>query len=365
MSVTVIGDKDWNVEKKMKTGIITRELVQTMIGKRRREIHKGDCGRILIAAGSKGMAGAAILAARAALRTGSGLVQLAIPAEIFPIVQTAVPEATCLERDFSKTGSAACASGAIDSDAIGSEAGAKIDLGRYDAAAIGPGLGESEESVAAVRFMIENFDGPLVLDADALNIIARNDFFALLRSRAPLTTVLTPHLGEAGRLLGESLREPAAEEGRQAWREEIAARLADETGACLVLKGWGTIVAFAGSLSGTGAEMSAYTNTTGNPGMATAGSGDVLTGIITSLAGQKLTAGRKPAAGRGAESFGERPAGGLTEAARRLSAAEAAVCGTFIHGLAGDLAAESTGEYGLIAGDLAYYAALALKDISG
>ena len=334
----------------MKTGIITRELVQTMIGKRRREIHKGDCGRILIAAGSKGMAGAAILAARAALRTGSGLVQLAIPAEIFSIVQTAIPEATCLERDFSKTGS---------------EAGAKIDLGRYDAAAIGPGLGESEESVAAVRFMIENFDGPLVLDADALNIIARNDLFASLRSRAPLTTVITPHLGEAGRLLGESLREPAAEEGRQAWREEIAARLADETGACLVLKGQGTVVAFAGSLSGTGAEMSAYTNTTGNPGMATAGSGDVLTGIITSLAGQKLTAGRKPAAGRGAESFGERPAGGLTEAARRLSAAEAAVCGTFIHGLAGDLAAESTGEYGLIAGDLAYYASLALKDISG
>ena len=100
------------------------------------------------------MAGAAVLSARAALRAGSGLVQMAVPNEIFPVIQTAAPEATCLDRDFSK-----------------------IDLSRYDAAAAGPGLGESEESVRTVTYLIENFDGKLVLDADALNIIAHNDLF--------------------------------------------------------------------------------------------------------------------------------------------------------------------------------------------
>lgn len=309
----------------MKTGIITRELVQTMIGKREREIHKGDCGRILIAAGSRGMAGAAVLSARAALRAGSGLVQMAVPNEIFPIIQTAAPEATCLDRDFSK-----------------------IDLSRYDAAAAGPGLGESEESVRTVTYLIENFDGKLVLDADALNIIAHNDLFDLLRARRPMKTVITPHTGEAGRLLGETLREPQEPAARQIFREETALKLAEKTGAVSVLKGQGTIVAFDTKTAvcgrgndGTGPVWSAYTNTTGNPGMATAGSGDVLTGIITSLAGQRKPDGH------------------------RFSAAGAAVCGVYVHGLAGDLAAKSTGEYGLIAGDTAYYTALALKMISG
>jgi len=285
----------------MDNRIITAETVKTIIEKRKREIHKGDCGRILITAGSLGMAGAAVLAARGALRAGSGLVQVAVPTELFPIVQVGVPEATCLERDFSN-----------------------IDFDRYDAAAIGPGLGESDESVKAVRHMVENFDGTLVLDADALNIISHNNFFGALRNRAKGTTIITPHLGEASRLLGKNLK--------GACREEIVKELYEKTGAVSVLKGHATLVAVS--------EEKTYTNTTGNPGMATAGSGDVLTGIITSLAGQKRGSGEL------------------------FTAEEAALCGVFIHGLAGDLAAETTGEYGLVAGDLAYYTALALKKLT-
>lgn len=293
----------------MSTGIITQDFVKTIIEKRRREIHKGDCGRILIAAGTEGMAGAAVLAARAALRTGSGLVQVAVPRELFPVIQTGVPEATCLERDFSK-----------------------IDLSRYDAAAIGPGLGESENSVAAVKELLQSFGGPLVLDADGLNIIAKHDLFDMVRARPEGMTVITPHMGEARRLLADETN-VGARRGSEPGREEMLESLRRKTGAVVVLKGHKTLVATA--------DAKTYINTTGNPGMATAGSGDVLTGMIASLAGQRKPCGP------------------------RITASEAAVCGVFLHGTAGDLAAMSTGEYGLTAGDLAYYASIALKKVIG
>ena len=278
--------------KNMKNSIITREFVQTIIEKREKEIHKGDCGRILIVAGSHGMAGAAILAATAALRTGSGLVQVAIPKELFPIVQVGIPEATCLERDLRN-----------------------LDLSLYDAIAVGPGLGQSDESIDAVKYLLANYDGKMVLDADGLNILAYNNLFDLIKNKENI--VITPHMGEARRLLGY------LKEGRK----ETAIELYSKTKAITVLKGHATVVA-------TDNEKT-YINTTGNPGMATAGSGDVLTGIITSLLGQGK------------------------------SAKEAALAGVFVHGLAGDLAAETVGEYGLIAGDIAYYTAIALKEISG
>lgn len=276
----------------MMDSIITKEFVQTIIEKREKEIHKGDCGRILIVAGSHGMAGAAILAATAALRTGSGLVQVAIPKDLFPIVQVGIPEATCLERDLRK-----------------------IDLSLYDAIAVGPGLGQSEESIDAVKYLLANYDGKMVLDADGLNILAYNNLFDLIKDKENI--VITPHMGEARRLLGHLKEE----------RKETAIELYRKTKAITVLKGHATVVA-------TDNEKT-YINTTGNPGMATAGSGDVLTGIITSLLGQGK------------------------------SAKEAALAGVFVHGLAGDLAAETVGEYGLIAGDIAYYTAIALKEISG
>lgn len=285
----------------MAESIITKEFVQTIIRKRDREIHKGDCGRILIVAGSKGMAGAAILAAKGALRSGSGLVQIAVPEDLFPIIQVGVPEATCLNRDFKK-----------------------IDLGRYDGIAVGPGLGENAESVETVKFLLENFDGPMVLDADGLNIVAHNDFFPLLKKKK--NVVITPHQGEAERLLGKVYET----------RRKTALELFNKTGAITVFKGQGTVVAIK--------KDKTYINTTGNPGMATAGSGDVLTGIIAGFLGQRHMRQNDEI-----QDF----------------AANAALCGVFVHGLAGDLAAKDLGEYGLIAGDIAYYTAIALKNISG
>ena len=276
----------------MKESIITKEFVQTIITKRDREIHKGNCGRVLIVAGSIGMAGAAVLAAKAALRCGSGLVQVAVPKELFPIIQVGVPEATCLERDLKK-----------------------IDLDQYDAIGIGPGLGQSHESIEAVKYLLTNYNGKMILDADGLNILAYNNLFDLIKSKENI--VITPHVGEARRLLG----------GLEGSRKEIALALYNKTKAISVLKGHATVVAIG--------EKETYINTTGNPGMATAGSGDVLTGIITSLLGQQKTT------------------------------IEATLAGVFVHGLAGDLAAEHIGEYGLVASDIAYYTAIAMKEISG
>ena len=284
----------------MTESIITEKTVKNIIERRKREIHKGSCGRILIAAGSVGMAGSAVLAARGALRSGAGLVQLSVPQEIFPIVQTGVLEATCLTDSLDN-----------------------IDLSRYNAAAAGPGLGDSRESVEKVRILLDSFDGPLVLDADGLNIAAREDFFDLMRARGG-RLIITPHMGEARRLMAKDFSEKMT-------RRELAEALAEKTGAVTVLKGAGTVVAAEGRKT--------YTNTTGNPGMATAGSGDVLTGIITSLCGQRHSDGRP------------------------IEPLEAALAGVYIHGLAGDLGAEEKGEYGLIAGDIAEYTALAVKKI--
>lgn len=284
----------------MLESIITEKTVKNIIERRKREIHKGSCGRILIAAGSVGMAGAAVLSARGALRSGAGLVQLSVPEEIFPVVQTGVIEATCLTASLDQ-----------------------IDLSRYNAAAAGPGLGDSRQSVEKVRVLLDSFDGPLVLDADGLNIAAREDYFDLMRARGG-RLIITPHMGEARRLMAKDFSEKMT-------RRELAEALAQKTGAVTVLKGAGTVVAAEGQKT--------YTNTTGNPGMATAGSGDVLTGIVTSLCGQRHSDGRP------------------------IEPLEAALAGVYIHGLAGDLGTEEKGEYGLIAGDIAEYTALAVKKI--
>ena len=301
----------------MSERIITLKTVKNIIERRNREIHKGDCGRILIAAGSWGMAGAAVLAAKGALRAGSGLVQLAVPEKIFPVVQVGVCEATCLADDLEK-----------------------IRWNRYDAAAIGPGLGTGPESIQKVKDILNLYDGPLVIDADGLNVLAAlegageavgcdgSTAFDTIRHRASKAggqTIITPHIGEARRLMGGSY-EPAM------GREQLAMALAARTGAITVLKGAGTVVATP--------DGKTYTNTTGNPGMATAGSGDVLTGIITALCGQKKPSGVK------------------------ITALEAALAGVYIHGLAGDLGAFEKGEYGLTAGDIAEFTAYALKKIS-
>ncbi len=411
--------------------MITEKTVKTIIGRRKREIHKGDCGRILIAAGSLGMAGAAILAARSALRAGSGLVRTAIPKSLFPIVQVGVPEATCIERKLPIQ-----------------------NLADFDAICVGPGLGEEKESIDFVKELLISYEKTLLIDADGLNIIAHNDFFELLRRRAalyPERTILTPHMGEARRLLaptgtplairtgaaslapaaepaflqhGSSVAESASSQpnasvaepvsrqhglpvtesassqsdvpmaesaSRQpnapvagvvasqadgafdfssrassGARERIAEALVQKTQAIIVLKGAGTLVAAPGRQT--------YTNTTGNPGMATAGSGDVLSGIITGIAGQRSQIGEDLAPACGAESQAwnknlvpdyepEPETSGKTRPPVRIGAFEAALAGVYIHGLAGDLAAEELGEYGVTAGDIALYTAYAMKKI--
>lgn len=407
--------------------MITEKTVKNRIGRRNKEIHKGDCGRILIAAGSWGMAGAAILAARSALRAGAGLVRLAIPEALFPIVQVGVPEATCIERNLSN-----------------------LDLAAYDAICAGPGLGEGEESIALITKLLEEYEKTLVIDADGLNVIAHQDLFPLLlqrQKRFPLQTILTPHMGEAKRLLGDTFVDvvcgtaagqaavkaklPQGQTGTtdsQSVGKQAAAAVSDakaqmaagcaaqidsqaaaahvqqegalastdrkdasalqdlndgavrlrivdaltaKTGAIVVLKGAGTLVAAPG--------IQAYTNTTGNPGMATGGSGDVLSGIITGLAGQRQQTAAHVQNSESADTKGcanvahsnASPNTDVTAKAQsaqglsRMSAWDAAICGVYIHGLAGDLAAQELGEYGVTAGDLAQYTAYALKRICG
>ena len=340
--------------------MITEKTVQNIIGRRNKEIHKGDCGRIMIAAGSEGMAGAAILAARSALRAGSGLVRTAIPKCLFPIVQVGVPEATCMQRRLPIQ-----------------------NLADFDAVCAGPGLGEGKESIDFVKELLISYEKTLIVDADGLNIIAHCGLFELLRPRAdlyPEQTILTPHMGEARRLLETEdpacTAAPAAPEisaasgagpaASAAARGRIAAALVRKTRAIIVLKGAGTLVAAEGRQT--------YTNTTGNPGMATAGSGDVLSGIITGLAGQRSQVGTGTAldfapgnpAGAvpdGTAVPGTEATAGQAAKPARIGAFEAALAGVYIHGLAGDLAARELGEYGVTAGDLALYTAYAMKKI--
>lgn len=286
------------LEKTMKKRLIDKEFASLHIKKRPRHYHKGDCGRVLIVAGSKGMAGAAILCAKSALRTGSGLVTLCVPDEIVPLVQIGVPEATCIVR-----------------------AKENIDLQRYDAIAFGPGIGVNEDNKELLMWILETYTKTLVLDADGLNAVSQYGLKDYLRERKA-DLVITPHIGEALRLCQEAKKPD--EEFDSRW--ELTQKIIKEYGAVTVLKGHETIVAE--TLD------EAYINSTGNPGMATGGSGDVLTGVIASLAGQGF------------------------------SPLVSANLGVYIHGLAGDIMSKEIGEYGLIAGDLPKGVALAIKTIA-
>jgi len=256
--------------------------------------HKGTYGRVLIVAGSPRMPGAAVLAARAALRSGAGLVTAAIPRSIGGIIGAAVPEATQL----------------LLPDAAGAEpeGGAEATLAPRlehgtDAVGLGPGLGTEEGSMRIVRSVLGGARSPLVIDADALNAIALRQ---QMRPARPERCVWTPHPGEFERLLGERPRE--AEE-----RVASSARFVERYGGTVVLKGHRTVVC-------DGARY--YVNVTGNAGMATGGSGDVLTGMLACF----LAQGFVP-----------------------FDAARLAV---HLHGLAGDMAREALGEAGMIAGDI-------------
>ncbi|HBP19949.1 MAG TPA: NAD(P)H-hydrate dehydratase [Planctomycetes bacterium] len=265
------------------------------------DAHKNALGDVLVVAGSRGMAGAAFLAGRACLRTGAGLVTLACPESVQPILAT---KATCLmTRGLPETRSGSLAAAAL-------EPLVQLAMGRT-AIAIGPGLSQSSETPALVReFLARLADAPggprLVIDADALNALAgQDDLLARLSGRA----VLTPHPGEFRRLAGDY-----DAERRGALLEEWVTR----AGVATLLKGKNTLVVARGGDD----SLLRYRNLTGNPGMATAGSGDVLTGVIAGLLAQGL------------------------------APFDAARLGAWLHGRAGDLVARRVGWAPLIATDL-------------
>ncbi len=265
-----------------------------MLPPRAPDSNKGSFGKVLVVAGSRGMSGAAALAGGAALRTGAGLVRLAVPSEILSIVSVLNP---C----YTTFGLTQDEHGRISEQALVEVLNLAND---NDVLAIGPGLGRGPSVRGLVHEAIAQIRKPLVLDADGLNALAEN-IASLNKHAQPL--VLTPHPGEFARLVGTSIADV------QARREELAVAFAAQHQVVLVLKGSGTLVTDGRRL---------YRNTTGNPGMATGGTGDVLTGMIAALIGQHL------------EPF------------------EAAQLGVYLHGSAGDLARDEYGEAPLIAIDL-------------
>jgi NAD(P)H-hydrate epimerase len=271
------------------------------------DANKGNFGRVLVVAGSRGMSGAAVLCASGALRGGAGLVKVAVGSGLLPLICPANP---CFMT------------APMPEDADGRLAGAGRDmliglLRETTAAAVGPGLGQSAELTDLLTAVVLQTDRPLVLDADALNGLAVHT--EVLRGRrAPV--VLTPHPGEFARLLGTDI--PTV----QADRQGFAVRFASDHGLVLVLKGHRTVVTDG---------QRAYVNHTGNPGMATGGSGDVLSGLVAALLAQGL------------EPF------------------VAAQLGVYLHGLAGDLARDDLGETSLIATDLVDYLPRAFQAHAG
>jgi ADP-dependent NAD(P)H-hydrate dehydratase len=269
--------------------------------------NKGTFGRVLIVAGSRGMSGAAVLCATAALRGGAGLVRLAVPEGILTIVATANPCYTTapLPQDGHGRLSVAALPQLLEL------------VHDNSVAALGPGLGQSPELGDVIVALLEQTTTPLVLDADALNVLVGR-LGALRKHQGPV--VLTPHPGELARLLGCNIA------AVQAQRQELAADFARTHGVIMVLKGYGTVVTDGRRL---------YINATGNPGMATGGTGDVLCGLIAALLGQKL------------EPFA------------------AAQLGVYFHGRAGDLAREQLGEVSLIASDLLDFLPHAFRQHAG
>ena len=260
------------------------------IPKRNRESHKGTYGRVGIVAGSRGMSGAAVLAGTASLRSGAGLATVACPASIQPIVAASEP---CLMT---------LALPEDDRGRVTQEAAEHVLDRPWDALLIGPGLGQSPGVDRFVRRIVQAFTGPIVIDADGLNSLARGgDLRGLSRS------ILTPHAGEFQRLVGKSADEPIVD------RVGSACELQRRTGGVIILKGAGTVVVGPDDYR---------INTTGNPGMATGGTGDVLAGMLVGLLGQGW------------------------------SAFDAGRLAVHLHGLAGDIAAREKGEISLMARDL-------------
>jgi NAD(P)H-hydrate epimerase len=276
--------------------LLDETAVRALVPRRDREAHKGDAGRLLVVAGSAGKTGAANLALTGALRGGAGLVTLAARAEVLGPALVGRPEA--MSTPLPGTGNIA------RSDIPALQGAAST----ANALVMGPGIPRGPETAPAIRGLLDRYPIPTVLDADAINALADHPgLVAIIGHDAPI--VLTPHPGEMARLIGGTI------EDVQADRVAIARRKAQEWGAVVVLKGARTVVA---DPDGPAAIIP-----TGNPGMATGGTGDVLAGLLGAL----LAGGMRPR--------------------------EAARVGAWVHGRAGDIAASRFGERGMVAGDLA------------
>lgn len=274
---------------------LTRKSVKKLLKPRGKFSHKGDYGRALLVSGSLGKMGAAVLASRGALRAGIGLLTVHVPASANSILQTAVPEAM-LSLDHSES--------------VITET---PDTQPYDVIGVGPGIGQSQKTADMLRDLMET-GKPMVIDADALNILSTHPE---LLHRVPQGSILTPHPREFERLVGK-------------WTDDFD-RLAKQVvlsrklQSVVLVKGANTAVAVP--------EGDIIFNCTGNPGMATGGTGDVLTGILTGLLGQHYTS------------------------------REAAILGVFLHGLAGDIAAREKGQASVVAGDLVDFLPQAFKTL--
>lgn len=275
--------------------LLTAAYIRRLLPKRRSDSHKGLHGHTGIIAGSQGFSGAAVLCATGALRAGAGLVTLAVGNSLCGAVEGKLTEA--MVRVLPEAGGGA----------IGLKAAATVDelSAQWDVLAIGPGLGRHPETWAAVREIVKNCEKPLVIDADGLNALV--GYMDVLHQTECLA-VLTPHPGEMARLTGLSPLQINQD------RIGVARRLAQQSGSIIVLKGAPTVVAFP--------DGDVYINSTGNPGLATGGTGDVLTGVIAAFIAQGL------------------------------SSHEAALAGVYVHGLAADIVARD-GMAGMLAGDIA------------
>ncbi|MCP9200335.1 NAD(P)H-hydrate dehydratase [Gramella sp. GC03-9] len=275
--------------------LITSEYARAIYKTRNKNTHKGDYGNVLIAGGSYGKIGSVMLTATAALRTGTGLCSLFIPECGYEIIQTGLPEAMVLTDSDSKM---------ITEFPVEFEA---------DAICFGMGVGTDEKSISALRNMLEHTRNPVVIDADGLNILSmKNELMELL----PENSILTPHPGELKRLIGE-------------WKDDF--EMLDKVKA--FSKKYKVILVVKGAHTCTVQNDSVMINNSGNPGMATAGSGDVLSGVITSLLGQSY------------------------------EPISAAVLAVYLHGAAGDIAAKEFGFESLLARDIANNIGRAIRQL--
>lgn len=274
---------------------IDKDMVASIIPERKKNTHKGTYGKVGIVGGSKGMTGAVALALKACLRSGSGLVYSIVPEPLDNILESLVLESVTYpiscnnEGHFNK----------YSIDEI------KDFVDKLDTIVLGPGMGVDKERIELVKDILLHSHKPIVLDADGINCISKSKEVLKQRRQA---TVISPHPGELSRLLDVNIKEIQSD------RIKYCSYAAKRFNSITVLKGSNTVIA--------SPDGDIFVNSTGNPGMATAGSGDVLSGIIGSLIGQKI------------------------------QPLEATIAGVFLHGLAGDLGAKDKGEYGLIAGDI-------------